>query len=245
MDGLCSLAFPPVSAAMRPPQARPDPPEFERFSTPSPPRLGEVAISRTYEAGFELERQGDPALCVFLVESGLVKLLIGHADGRQERIVTLRSSGWVLGADAVVAHQPYAATAVTIHPSGVGKIAADEFLRLMETDRALAKHIHEMHAREVIAGQAQLGDESTPVKVRLLQFLADLASATTSGPGSDELRVKVPLKQWEIAQLLGVAPPYLNKLIKEIEGEGLISRQRRGIVVHLAKLDLRRLELNY
>jgi CRP-like cAMP-binding protein len=245
MAGQRPIAFPagPL-VAMRPPRTRPSPPEFERFATPSPPRLGEVAVSRDYPAKFELTRQGDPALCVFLIESGMVKLIMGHADGRPDRIVALRGRGWVLGADAVIAHEPYVATTITLAPSKVAKLPADEFLRLLESDRELAKHIHQMHAREVTAGHTQLGDESTPAKVRLLSLLADLTSAFKPDPRTDEVRVKVPLRQLEIAQLLGVAPQYLSKLLKEMEGEGVLRRAKDGIVVYHAKLNLQRPEMN-
>lgn len=191
-----------------------------------------------------MTRQGDPALCVFVVESGLVKLILGHADGRHDRIVALRAHGWVLGADAVIAGEPYVGTNITVVPSKIGKVAAGEFLRLMETDRALAKHIHEMHAREVVAGHVRLADESTPLKTRLLWLLADLAVATKPDPRTDEVHVKVPLKQWEIAQLLGVAAPYLNKLIKQMESEGILGREKGGIVVSRARLEAQRSEMN-
>ena len=229
---------------MRPPQTRPIPPEFERFSTPPPPRLSEVSLSRTYPAGFELTRQGDPALCVFLIESGLVKLILGHADGRQDRIVALRAHGWVLGADAVIAHEPYVATTITAVPSKVAKLGAEEFLRLLVADRSLARHIHEMHAREVTASHNQLGGESTPARTRLLWLLADLAIPIKSEQRADEVRVRVPLKQWEIAQIIGVAPPYLNKLIKEMEAEGVLRREKGWIVVYDAQLNLQRPEMN-
>ncbi|HEY2956364.1 MAG TPA: Crp/Fnr family transcriptional regulator [Candidatus Eisenbacteria bacterium] len=205
--------------------------KFEHFAVPSRQRISQFSRLRLCRAGLELFRQGDPAESVFLIERGLVKLIRAHSDGREDRIVGLRARGWVLGAAAAITNEPYVATAIAVAPSQISRLAAPEFLRLLETDRALSRRIHQMHAREVCGSLSQLGDESTSARTRLRRFLEDLASANGPVAHPREVRIEIPLRQWEIAQLLGVAPPYLSELMKEMQAKGVFRREEPGVLV--------------
>jgi CRP-like cAMP-binding protein len=48
----------------------------------------------------------------------------------------------------------------------------------------------------------------------------------------------VPLKHWEVAQLIAVTPAYLSRLFNQLELEGVIRRDRKAFAIP----DLRRLQ---
>jgi CRP-like cAMP-binding protein len=203
------------------------------------PQMGGFGPARLHSAGSQLFFQEDPAHSVFLVERGLIKLTRAHADGRGDRIVGLRGRGWVLGAAAAIANEQHVATGTAVVSSEVRRVAAAEFLLLLQTNQLLASHILQMHAREVSVGLTRLGDEAIPAISRLRRLLLDLASSSGSREHPNECRVKIPLRQWEIAQLLGVAPPYLCQLLSELQTEGALRREGHGVMVICREPDQR------
>lgn len=187
--------------------------------------------SQHYPPEVELFRQGNPAEEVFYIERGLVKLLRSQASG-EERIVGLRSSGWFLGAAAVVIGMPLTVTAITVRPCRVARLEAAEFCRQLRENSAISWRLHEMHSREVYNQTIQVADlMSDSARQRLKEFLWRLAPAAEALAAENPVRVDVPLKQWEIAQLIGVTPPYLCQLMSELESDGELRRENGGLVL--------------
>lgn len=211
--------------------------DFERFAIPSSIPISEFSPGRLHRAGSQLFSQGDPAQSVFRIEGGLVKLIRSHADGRGERIVGLRARGWVLGAAAAIANELYVATAVAVVTCKVARLGAAAFLQRLGSDHSLMTHILGMHAHEVCSSLTQLGAESISATTRLRQLLVDLASPIRTGDHPHEYRVEIPLRQWELAQLLGVAAPYLSELLSDLETEGALRREGHGVMIIHSDLD--------
>jgi CRP-like cAMP-binding protein len=161
---------------------------------------------------------------VFHVENGLVKLLRLHASGR-ERIVGLRPMGWLVGATAAILDEPATVTAVTVTESRVSRMVASCFRERLRHDVELSWRIHRMHAWEIDVGLAHAADLSAiRARERLISFLRGLPSAPGEG-GGDAHRVVLPLRQWELAQLLGMSAPYLCHLLGDLEREGTLRRR--------------------
>ena len=179
----------------------------------------------------ELFRQGDPSQEVFHLEEGLVKLRRTQPDG-EEVIVGLRSAGWFLGAGAAMLGKPYATTAVTATRCSIARLCVREFLRLVRTDHELSWQLHQMHSREVYEELVQIADlGSLSARQRLEHFFEQLLPALGAAGPHGEIRVELPLKHWEIAQLIAVTPVYLCQLLHEMEDRGVIRRERKGIVL--------------
>lgn len=100
---------------------------------------------RRVERGGELSMTTGWKLCMTMTFTGAGRKLVWVMEGGRH---FRNHRGWVLGAAAAIANDLYVATAVAVVPSKVAKLDADEFLRLLETDRSLSSHIHGMHARE-------------------------------------------------------------------------------------------------
>jgi len=72
---------------------------------------------------------------------------------------------------------------------------------------------------------------SLPARLRVEQLLRQLVTAPGSSAPKQEVRVTVPLKQWELAQLLAVTPAYLSRLLDRLEQDGTLTRRKGWIVV--------------
>lgn len=205
---------------------------FASFGIPRFAQSSWLPRAQVYPPGVTLFRQGHPSEEVFLLEHGLLKLLRVESDG-QEIMAGLRSTGWIVGAAAAILGRPYAVTVVTATPCRISRLGAREFREKLKCDAAFSLHVHEMHSREVYDDLMRLSDLAThSARSRLEQFLSRLAPALSAAPVNGEVRLEVPLKQWELAQLLTVTPQYLCQLLGEMERGGRLHRDGNSLILH-------------
>ena len=174
--------------------------------------------------------QGDPPQDVFLLRSGLVKLIRTQESGH-EVIVGLRSTGWLLGAAAAIDENPQPATASTVTLCHVVRISVCAFRTMLRDDPAFSWGVHRMHTQEVSAQLGQLGDlGALCARDRLVHLFDDLAVSLGTDACVEGL-IEVPLRQWEIAQLIAVTPPYLCDLLADLERAGIVCRRQGRIAI--------------
>jgi CRP-like cAMP-binding protein len=175
----------------------------------------------------ELFSQGFQASGVFCIHGGLVKLINLAMDGK-ELIVGLHSSGWILGAAAVMLHLPYQASAITLTRCHMHYVPSTDFLAFVKLNATFARHLLQLYSREVYdqtTHMARLG--TLKARQRLEQLLIQMISANAQS----ETRLNLPLKLEEIAQLIAVQPEYLSRLLRQMEDEGVIRREKGRIIV--------------
>jgi CRP-like cAMP-binding protein len=175
--------------------------------------------------------QGDQVREVFCVERGLIKLIRLSGDG-QELIVGLRSKGAFLGAASLIVQEPYPITAITVTSCSLICIPAGPFLRLAKTNEELGWHIHQAHSHEVHQQASQLiALRCLSARQRferlLLQFFSSISPQEKQAP----LKIRLPLKHWEIAQLIGITPEHLSRVLKQIKQEGIIHEEAGHMIV--------------
>lgn len=169
----------------------------------------------------EICRQGSPVTHVFLLETGLVGLTFASPAGR-EFIVDFRSAGWILGAATAILDKRWPVSAITFQHSQVRALPAKTFVDALKKDTgALAWHALVMHSREIhrhIRRIAALGLLST--RQRVEEYLWGLP---VNGQSSSH-RVRLPLSQEELAQYILTTRQTLNKVLRDLEHNGLIRR---------------------
>lgn len=193
--------------------------------------IAACSSSYAFPPGVDLLRQGGPPAFVFVVADGLVKLSRGEPDGRTATI-SLRRPGWPLGAAAVVLGEPYVATATTVTRCTVHQVPADLFCQLLQTRPEVSWYLHAIHGQEVHEQALRIADLTcASARCRLERLLVDLATAAGHSRAGTEYRLQLPLRHWEIAQLIGVTPPYFSELLKELEVEGVLRRHKGCLVL--------------
>ncbi len=70
-----------------------------------------------------------------------------------------------------------------------------------------------------------------PARRQLEQYLWSLLREQGLSETGHNVRLKLPLKRKEIAQMLAVVPSYVSDLFKELEGEGIILRESRSAIL--------------
>ena len=187
--------------------------------------------SHVYPATIELYRQGSHADEVYFIDRGLLKRVRMERDGH-ELIVDLRPRGWLLGAAAVITKQQHPVTAITLSESVVQRIPAEVFSGLLKSNTQFSLDVHQMQSHEAIDHITHMGRISClPAQDRLADLLWELAHALElSTSSSGEVLLRLPLKHWELAQLIAVTPEYLSRLLKKMQRDGIV-RQNKGLMI--------------
>jgi CRP-like cAMP-binding protein len=193
--------------------------------------FGKWGVVRNYASRSELFQQGTPADDVYLIHEGMVKLVWGESTGKQT-ILRLRWSGSFIGVPAVVTGQPYLTSAITLVPSVLERIPAEKFLQHLQTDPEFTWKVHQIQSREVHEQLNWLGEMACcSARSRLRNFFWRLTEAYKVQKEGKRSRVRLPLKQKEVAELIAVTPEHLSRLLHELSRDGLLQLRRGSIVI--------------
>ena len=191
--------------------------------------------AQLYPPNTEIYRQGTPANAVYLIERGLVKLTCLEPNGT-EVIVGLRRRHWLLGAPAVLLERNFAFSVTTLIPCCLRCISSNGFLQLMHADAEFSRQLLRMFSEEIYShgtNVAVLG--CMPARDRLTRFLRDLALEQGHANGPAELqkpmRLQIPLKLKELAQLIAITPEHLSRLLRELEQQDIIRRDKGWLIL--------------
>lgn len=194
-------------------------------------RLESSALPHAYRAHESLFHEGTPALAVYCVRSGTIKLFRRMRDG-EEVVVGIRGPGDLAGLRGVLAGIPYGSTATTMEPAVVCAIPGGVFVDLVRENGMLAYRLLARLARESRLMEEQLVERThTRVAKRVARFLAQqfqrgASPAATSGPGHG-----ISTSREELAQLVGTTPETLSRTLHGLADEGVLALERKTIHV--------------
>jgi len=190
----------------------------------------DLGVVRTYGPGMELLQQGTPADEIYLIRDGLIKLVWTEPKGKQG-IVGLRSRGYLLGVPPAITGEKSPMSAVTLVRSVVQRISAQEFLECLRTSPRLAWKVQQIHSRELCEQLNFLGELACcSARSRLARMFKRLIAAG-QGADSKRNRVRLPIKQREVAELIGVTPEHLNRILHALSKDGLLYVRKGWIVI--------------
>jgi CRP-like cAMP-binding protein len=163
-----------------------------------------------FPARHELCTQDGSPNSVYLIENGLVKLVRLTGDG-SESILGLRSDGWIIDAASAVLNRPFACSAVTLTPCSIRRASRAAFMQLLNRSPSLMHDLNQLICRELHADQEQqIEFRNGSAQSRLNRLLRELSRITRQEDPLDGL----PLKRFEVAQLLSITPEHLSRLLR-------------------------------
>lgn len=190
-----------------------------------------LSPGQLYPQGVELFSQGCALDEVLHLDSGWVKLSRVNQDGR-EIILELAFAGAWLGTAAVLARTQSPVSVVTCTPARVARMPAGAFREMMQRDSALSRHIHQVHACELCRQIGWIGQlNSLTSRERLQRVIRQFIAVLNLPSSADDVRLNLPLRHRELAQLIVVTPEHLSRLLKELQGEGVIKRQKGWVII--------------
>lgn len=190
-----------------------------------------LSSERTCLEGEELIRQGGSPHGVYVIARGHVKLSSIDQDGR-ELIVGLRSEGSMLGACAVILHRVYRISATAITECALRYLSAELFNRLLTDDVEFSRLVRLDQSREcygLVTNIAQLGCASAVGRFEGL--LRALISGMPLNEQRRGLRLELPLKHWEVAQLIAITPEHLSRIVRKMQQDGILEWKKSRITI--------------
>lgn len=190
--------------------------------------LGSLQV---YPSGVELYRQDEQVQEVYWIEWGLIKLVRINRGG-QEMIVDVWGGGQVLGLAAAILRLPVAVTAVTLTPCRLLRMPVEGIRRWIERLDEVSREIIQMVSREAYEqtlGRAAMG--LLRARERVEWLLERLTCGLESAGRRKEIALPLPLRQWELAEMIGIRPEHLSRLLRQMEREGLVRRHKGRVVI--------------
>jgi CRP/FNR family transcriptional regulator, cyclic AMP receptor protein len=167
---------------------------------------------------------GDPGDTLHLIARGHVAIRVTTPLGD---VATLRilKHGEFFGELALVAPAPRRGTAIAIGTAETLSLHREQFAELRTQHPSIDRILIDALANEVRRLASQLVDALyVPVEQRVWRRLKELADAFHI---EGETSVQIPLKQEEIAQIVGTTRPTINRLLRAAEEAGMV-RVTRG-----------------
>lgn len=186
-----------------------------------------------------LLRQDEPIDRVYLIESGLVKLMRTNAQGR-EVVTELCFPGTMLGAVSALSGNPAEASAATLFFSRIHCLPARVFLEQIKTNLAFSNQVAcalGQNQYEQTLHIGRLGVLSTRGRVASL-LLRFIQAADQNQHG--EIHLQMPINQTDAARLLAMSRENYSRMLKKLEEAGLIRRNKEWI--YISDLELLRRE---
>jgi CRP/FNR family transcriptional regulator len=189
-----------------------------------------------YPAHAEIIKQDTLSNAVYFIKSGSVKLTWMDGDGH-EVIAGLRDQHWLIGAPAVLLGKPYSFTVTTLTPCSLRCISSGKFLELLRINDEFSMQVMRLLCREIFNhGKKLVMLGCAPARARLIDLLCKFIS--DEYPRTDlkgQIRIHLPLKYKEIAQVIAVTPEHLSRLLKDLEKQKFIVKEKdASLLVNLS-----------
>jgi CRP-like cAMP-binding protein len=180
--------------------------------------------------------QGDAGDYLYVLTSGLVKVIVGAVSGAQTTLA-IRSRGDLVGEFALLDDKPRMATAQAAGPVSALKIGGAAFLavagRSPEAQAAVTRYLL---AKMRDATERWSAERIWDARERIAQVLYELGKQHAQ-PDADGL-IRIPVTQSELGELAGVAVSTAERVLKELRKQGVVSTRYREITIRdMAFLD--------
>jgi len=181
---------------------------------------------RVVHAGDPIYRAGDPFGNLYLLNSGLAKVVGLSADGR-EQVVGLKFRGDWLGFDGI-ANGQYGCDAVAMDTGEVWVIRYDALLSACRREPALLTVLHAAMSREIARDRDSLMSVcSLPADARVADFLRYWAeSLSTRGMRTDQITLR--MTRAEIGNYLGLTLETVSRALSRLARSKVIAFAEKG-----------------
>ena len=205
---------------------------WAQLSPPDQERLVAAGRIAQFGAGTTMCRQGDPATHLFVVVSGLIKV-ITVTRGGQQSVLALRGNGDVVGelAGELTGYRTASMVAVTEVRAVV--VGHERFLAFLDGHLPAAHAYRRMITQRFSDTSDSLYAQSTTSGAqRLALLLVDLAEqyGEPASPGPAVV-LTLPLSQEELASLASASRATVTRALHDWRGRGLIQTRTRRITI--------------
>jgi len=182
-----------------------------------------------FPGGSILSAQGDQADCVHRLEAGAVKITVCNASGDESIVALRRSPSW-LGLESVFGSPRRGVSVTALGPVVSRVLPTAELRELLAGASGAGQSALRCLSEELEATRGALAMNTTlSARERLKRLLRDLLMVYE---GEEPVLARhLPIRHWELAQMLGISAGYLCQLFAQLEDEGVVRRDPRGRIL--------------
>jgi CRP-like cAMP-binding protein len=192
--------------------------------------------SHFYQKKQVLVYEGSPAIGIYCVHSGRVKVYkIGH-EGKQH-ILRIANPGSILGLEAILASDHYTSNLEMIEDGVVCFIDKETLFDSLKQNPPLAFKIMGILSKDLLSSEEERA-ELAQASVR--ERMARLLTILTNSHGirvNNGICIDLHLTREEMAEMIGTAAETAMRLLKEFKDEKMVEVEGKNIII----LDKKRL----
>lgn len=197
--------------------------------------LFEQKMCNHFKKGQIIFFEGNYPLGLHCIKTGLVKIYKTGSEGK-ELILRISKPGEFLGYRALVADENYSATAETLEETTTCFITREEFSRLLEQNKILAKKMTKSLCQDLgIAHERTINLSQKNARERVAETLYLLYSKFANAPNSImpqvPIYIGIQLPREDIANLANTTTETTIRLLTEFKEEGVIGMNGKKIMV--------------
>jgi CRP-like cAMP-binding protein len=198
-------------------------PLFEGLPEEAVERATANVVTRRHPPNQVILLENDWGSSVYFILSGWVKIRTYNLDGR-EVTLNILGKGELFGEMAPLDEVPRSTDVITLAPTVIGNVPAQDFVRLLNTEPQAGIRLAKLMARRLrqVNRRLRLRESDSMSRVAdILLFLAD-------GQGKQGSHgTEIPnLPHRELSSLSGLARETVTRVLSKLEKKGLISRDR-------------------
>jgi CRP/FNR family cyclic AMP-dependent transcriptional regulator len=187
--------------------------------------LASLGHTRSYAKGTIVVSEGEPALSMYLIHEGTLRVFVSDEDGKEVELNTM-GPGEYFG-ELMLGSQVRTATVQTTSKAKLSMITRAEFEQALAAQPALAFHViqHLIDRVRQLSRNVQ-GLVSMDVYGRVVRLFNELAH------DEDGQRVVPgPLSQQKIADRVGASRSMINRILQDLAAGGYVDVTRERIVL--------------
>jgi CRP/FNR family transcriptional regulator, dissimilatory nitrate respiration regulator len=195
---------------------------FAELDLQSLQAISRSAISRVYDPDQLVILEGEPALGLYVVQYGWLKVSKIAIHGR-EQILQFLGRGEVFNAVSVFTGAPNQASVTALEETRLWMIGREAMLNLLDSNPRMARLVIQDLAGRVTHLISLVEDLSLrTVEARLARLLLEQSSV-------DTVHRQKWATQTEIASRLGTVPDVISRTLRKLADQGLIQISRQEI----------------
>lgn len=195
----------------------------------------EILASRTkrrrFSPGEHIVDEGEPGTTLFMVQAGLVKIVISTSD-RSEVVLSLLSPNQIFGEMALLDGQPRSATAVAVEASDLVVLTRQEFLACLTIYPEVAIALLSELSSRLRRTNRLLSEIATHnLGLRLMHKLLELAESFGTEDEAGRVHIALRMRQQDLAVMVNASREQVNRSLRAMVAEGLITVEQQRITI--------------
>jgi CRP-like cAMP-binding protein len=203
-------------------------PVFSALSPDDLEQVARVAMTRRFEAGEVVFKEGDEGSTCYIVRSGRARAIREHPDGRSITLAHFEP-GDIFGEMAMLDGERRSATVETTEGTEAIAILSSDMRRLLHEYPDISVKLIAALGQRLRETNERLARQSfQTVQSRVAAALSQLVAATREQEGD----VVITATQAELAQLAGSSRESASRFLAVLERAGIITQGRGRLTVH-------------